>query len=84
MPPIDLALPGVTAGWTRQELRPANDAPRSRAVAVLVPEGPVEAEMIAETVTRRLTTETMPESALIDERSWVEAFPEMVIEPASG
>ena len=84
MPRIDLALLGLTAGWTREELRPANDAPRSRAVAVLVPADRADAEMIAETVTRRLTTEAMPESARIDEPSWVEAFPGMVIETAPG
>ncbi len=84
MPPIDLALLGVTAGWTREELRPANDAPRSRAVAVIAPADPADAEMIAETITRRLTTEAMPESALVDEPSWVAAFPEMAVDSAPG
>jgi hypothetical protein len=58
--------------------------PPSRAVAVIVPEDPVDAEMFAETVTRRLTSEAMPESARVDARSWVEAFPVMVIETAPG
>jgi len=53
-------------------------------VAVLVPKDPADAELVAETVTRRLTTEAMPESARIDEQSWVEAFPEMVVETAPG
>lgn len=82
MPPIDLALLGLTAGRMRGEV--PGPAARSRAVAVIVPSDPVDAEMVAETITRRLTTETVPESALIGERSWVDAFPVMDIDTAPG
>lgn len=84
MPQLNLALLGATAGWIRHAPSAGDAITPSRAVAVIVPEDPVDAEMVAETIGRRLTTQTMPESALIDEQSWVEAFPETVVTTASG
>lgn len=70
--------------------------PAGRAVAVVVPVNAADAAMVAETVTRRLTTLAISGSGLFRGRPYAEAFPDMVIdvtpdgavvidlEPASG
>lgn len=69
MPPIALALLGKTV-----------DGRLPHAVAVVVPVNPGDAAMVAEAVTRRLTTETLPSGDELLGRPWTDAFTEMSVE----
>lgn len=81
MPPIALALAGATAGAaTALTAEAFPEAPAGRAVAVLVPERAGDAAMVAETVTRRLTTMTISGPENYGGRPYAEVFPGMVVE----
>jgi hypothetical protein len=81
MPPITLALVGAMAGTFDADAAASfPDAPRGHAVAVVVPATAADAEMVAETATRRLTTLSAPVGDDPVGRPYTEIFPEMAIE----
>ncbi len=85
MPPIALALVGATAGAGSQLTAEAfPDLPAGHAVAVVVPVNGEDAAMVAETVTRRLTTLAISGSGLLSGRPYAEAFPGMVVDATPG
>ena len=78
MPPIALALVGTIAGGAGA----AADLPQPHAVAVVMPADPADAAMVAETVTRRLTTESLLGGDGLLGRPWTDAFTAMSVETA--
>ena len=83
MPPIALALVGVTAGaLDADSSADFPEAPRGHAVIVVVPEEDADAETVAETVTRRLSTQTAPLGEDPIGLPYTELFTDMMVETA--
>jgi hypothetical protein len=81
MPPIALALVGATAGVaTALTAERFTEGPKARAIVVAVPQREADGAMVAETVTRRLTTLAIPVTGLFGGTPYAEAFPGMVVE----
>jgi hypothetical protein len=85
MPPIALALVGVTAGALDADAGVSfPDAPRGHAVAVVVPRNDADVETVAETVTRRLTTQDVPVGNNPAGVPYTELFTDVVVETSSN
>jgi len=81
MPTIAMALVGATAGAATQVTAEAFPGVQGgRAVAVVVPASTADAAMVAETVTRRLTTEAILGVEQFMGVSYADAFPGMVVD----
>lgn len=81
MPTIAMALVGATAGAATQVTAEAfPGAQGGRSIAVVVPEFTADAAMVAETVTRRLTTEAILGVEQFMGVSYADAFPGMVVD----
>jgi hypothetical protein len=81
MPPIALALVGATAGTLDADSAGSfPDAPRGHAIAVVVPVDAADAEMVAETATRRLTTQSAPAGDDPVGRPYTDLFTDMVVD----
>lgn len=81
MPPIAMALAGVTAGVATTATAEAfPDAPRARAVVVAVPERAADATMVAEYATQRLTMLRVHMGAPYGEELYADLFPEMAVD----
>lgn len=84
MPPIAMALAGVTAGVATTATAEAfPDAPRARAVVVAVPERAADATMVAEYATQRLTMLRVHMGAPYGEELYADLFPEMAVDVAA-
>ena len=83
MPPITLALVSATAGALDPDAGASfPNAPRGHAVAVVVPEDDADADTVAETVTRRLATQSAPVGEDPAGRPYTELFADVVVETA--
>lgn len=82
MPPIALALVGVTAGQIASESD--SNGPRSRAVALLVPVDPATAGSVVDVVAERAETTELPFDSHLRGRQYADLFEAVTVEVSAN